>query len=94
MIKDKKTTDIEFTEQKYGLDNDENDIKFRWSNVQEEEEDIAKTNAESLQKVYWWEKLFIKVTRELFDDYGIVPNEKKIKKIYFEVILYIKIFFL
>ena len=46
-------------------------------------------------KASWWGKIFRKVTRSLFDDCGIVPSEKKIKKFYFEIIsnnkiLYIK----
>ena len=45
---------IEFTEEKVDLENDENVIAFRWSDVQgEDEPDIAKENLiESLQKQY------------------------------------------
>ena len=49
---EKEAIDIEFSEQKADTDNDENMIDFRWSDVQEEdEEDIAEANLiESLQK--------------------------------------------
>ena len=54
----KEPINIEFTEQKADPYNDENDIDFRWSDVQEEfEEDIALVNfIESLNKVNWWGK--------------------------------------
>ena len=45
-----------------------------------------------ITKASWWCIFFKKVTGWLFDDCGIVPNEKKIKKIYFEIISNIKNF--
>ena len=45
-----------------------------------------------ITKANWWEKLSKKVTRWIFDDYGIVSNENKIKKMFFEVISNTKIF--
>ena len=47
---EKKPINIEFTEQKIDPYNDENAIDFKWSDVQEDEEDIALNNfIESLQ---------------------------------------------
>ena len=41
---EKEPIDIEFTEQKTDPENNENVIDFRWSDVQEDEEDIALVN--------------------------------------------------
>ena len=56
--------------------NDENVIDFKWSDVQEEdEEDIALANfIESLQKQTNEEIYFKEVTRRLLDNCDIVPN--------------------
>ena len=48
---EKGPINIEFTEQKTGTYNDENDFDFKWSGEKEEEEDIALANFnESLQR--------------------------------------------
>ena len=66
--------------------NDENASDFKWSGVQEkDEEDIALANfIERLQKQT--DEELKKVTEWLFDDCSIIPNQKKIKKIILEVI--------
>ena len=58
-MKKKEPIDIEFTEQKAGFENYKNAIDFKWSSVQEEEEDIALTNfIKNYQKsnwmITWW----------------------------------------
>ena len=65
---------------KTGPFNDENAVDFKWSVAKEEdEEDIALANFnESLQKQADEENFPKKVTGWLFDDCGIIPNEKKI----------------
>ena len=70
----------------------ENSIDFKWSDVTiEDEEDIALANfIENLQK-QTNEETSKKVTKWLFDDCSIIPNEK-IKKIFLEVISNTKIF--
>ena len=45
-----------------------------------------------LAKTNWWVKFFKKVAGWLFDDCSIAPNEKKIKKIFLEVISNTRIF--
>ena len=75
---EKEPINIEFTEQNTDPYNDENAIDFRWSDVQEEEENIALANfIQSLLK-QTDEEIFLKVTRWLFDVCVIVLNEKKI----------------
>ena len=55
--------------------NDENAIEFRCSGIQDEnEEDIILANLIEKFK----SKLMRKIRKKLLDDYGIVPNEKKI----------------
>ena len=57
-------------------------------------EDIIKTNfIKCLQKQVDEDNFSQKITRGLFDYYGIVPKEKK-KKIYIEVIFNFKIFYI
>ena len=75
--------------------NDENAIYFKWSDVKEEdEEDIGLTNfIESLQKQTDEENFSKKIIRWLFDDCGIVPMKRKIKKIFLKVIFNNKILF-
>ena len=72
----------------------QNAVDFRWSDLQEEaEEDIALAKfIESLQKQPDSGKHSKKVTVKLFDGYCIVPNEKKIKKIFLTTISNTKIF--
>ena len=56
--------------------NNQNAINFRWSGVQDEdEEDIALVNFIENYKSKLMRNFFQK---KLLDDYGIVPNEKKI----------------
>ena len=76
---EKEPINIELTEQKTKPYNDENAIDFKWSGVQEEdEEDIALANfIENLQKQTDEEIFSKKVTGWLFDDCDIVPNDKK-----------------
>ena len=77
---EKEPIDIEFTEQKSDPYNDENTIDFRWSDVQEEEDEEDTTLAhfiESLQKQTDEEIFQKKVTGWLLDDCIILPNEKK-----------------
>ena len=64
---------------------DENAIDFRWSSVNEgDEEDIALANfIENLQKQND-EDIFKKVTGWLFDDCGFVPNEKKLRRSFYK----------
>ena len=74
-------------------ENNENIIDFRWSDVQDDEEDIA------LAKIDWefqkqaGEENLQKITGWLFDRCGIVPN-KKIKMILFGVISNTKILYI
>ena len=50
-MKKKGPINIELTEQKAGPENDGNAIEFKWSDLQEDKEDIALTNfIEFLQK--------------------------------------------
>ena len=56
----------------------ENAIDFKWSDVQEDEEDIAKTYlSESLQKQADEEIYPKQVTGGLYDYYGIVLRKNK-----------------
>ena len=66
-----------FRNKKTGPENDENFIDFRWSDVQEgDEEDIAEINfIESLQSKLI-RKISQKVTRGFFDNYGTVLLKK------------------
>ena len=75
----KESINIEFYWRKSDPYNDENAINFRWSDVEEEnEEDIALANfIESLQKKTD-EEIFHKSNLMIFfDDFCIVLNEKK-----------------
>ena len=76
---EKEPIDIEFTERKVGSENDGNAIKFRLSDVQEENEEVITNDnlIEILQKQTDEEIFPKKVARGLFDDWGIVLNEKK-----------------
>ena len=57
---ERKTIYIEFTKQNA---DSENAIDFRWSDVQEEdEEDIALVYLIEITKASWWRKFIIKVT--------------------------------
>ena len=78
--KEKVIVWIEFTEQKSYPQNDENAIEFRRSDIRgEDEKDNTKANLiESLQKKVNKENFPKRVTKGLFDYYGIVPKEKKI----------------
>ena len=49
----KNTADIEFTQLKTDPDNDENAIEFKWSDAQEDDEDIAKANSMRAYKKSW-----------------------------------------
>ena len=76
---EKEQINIELNEAKGWSWNDENAIDFRWLGVQkEDDEDITLANFfESFaKKANWWWNFFKKVTRWLFDNCCIVPNEK------------------
>ena len=74
----KEPINIKFIERKKDPYNDENAIDFKWSGVQEDEEYIVFwLTSFRITKTNWWEN-FSKKTGWLFDDCGIVPNEKKI----------------
>ena len=78
--KEKESIDIEFYLENADPKNFENSIDFRWSGVQEEdEEDIDNISFIKNYKNKLMRKFSTKLTRWLFDDFGIVPNEKKIK---------------
>ena len=67
---------------KAGPDSYENAFGFRWSDVQgEDEEHIANANfiVRFQIKLIW--KFNNKITGGLFDYYGIVPKEKKSRKL-------------
>ena len=75
---EKEPINIELTEQKTEPYNDENAIEFRWSSVKKKKtrKIFLDWLHRELAKANWWGKLFKKVTGWLFDDCGIVPNEK------------------
>ena len=50
--------------------------------VQEDRKILLWLTSLKITKARWWGKLFKKVTKWLFDDCSIVPNEKKNKKIF------------
>ena len=68
-------------------------IDFKWSVVQEEDEEyISKANFIKISKWKLKLKFSQKVTQWLFDDYELYPKKRKIKKNYFKVISNIKNF--
>ena len=74
---EKEPIDTEFTEQKADPENDENAIDFRWSDVQEEDEvDIDKATLLRAYKSKLMRQIFKKWNWGLFDDFGIVTEEK------------------
>ena len=69
---------IEFIEQKA---DDENAIDFRWLDIRgEDEEEIAKANLIKSYKRKPTKNFSKRVTRGLFDYYGIITKETKQKK--------------
>ena len=86
--KEKETIDIEFTEQKAGLEYNGNAIDFKWSDVQEGfEEDNDKANfIESLQKQTDKENYTKKWMEDCLTITESYLKKRKFMKIYFEVI--------
>ena len=86
----KEPIDIEFAEQKADPYNDENGFDFKWSDVQEEdEEDIALANFIEIYKSKLIKNFFQKSNWMIVVSYLM---KKKIKKMFLEVISNSKIF--